>query len=81
MDRYTKRGESQRSVPSYLVGNTPDGLSKPATKRGHPKGSTIKTKSTHGASRRTYGRASCQSHFGLEVAFDQHPYHLETEAA
>ena len=51
MDRYTKRGESQRSVPSYLVGNTPDGLSKPATKRGHPKGSTIKTKSTHGASR------------------------------
>ena len=42
--------ESQPSVPSYLVGNTPDGLSKPATKRGRPKGSTTKTKSKRGAS-------------------------------
>jgi len=39
------------SVPSYLAGNTPDGLSKPATKRGRPKGSTTKTKSKRGASR------------------------------
>jgi len=51
MDRFMKRGESQHSVPSYLVGSTPDGLSKQATKRGHPKGSTIKTKSKPTASR------------------------------
>jgi hypothetical protein len=38
------------SVPSYLAGSMPDGLSKPETKRGQPKGSTTKTKSKRGAS-------------------------------
>jgi len=50
MDKLTKQEESQPSVPSYLVGNTPDGSKKQATKRGRPKGSTTKTKSKRGAS-------------------------------
>jgi len=58
MGYLTKQEESQPSVPSYLAGNTPDGLSKPATKRGRPKGSTTKTKSKRGASQNSSQKKS-----------------------